>query len=243
MGLDVYVGPMERFYSRQWETVVEKYAHSIGFTVEFRFEEGRTFLTPEEVGPAVRSWREDLNAKLNDADPEAGYRLSWPEGLDLPYWTEKPDWAGYDGLRCWTAYAIFDKHHRKRKKRRFDGASKVFGRVDAEIEAGELTSEYLHFLWHRDILLPGDHTSTITIKDVDGKTRFIGWIGPFIRCLDACNEMTWNAPPEEVALWRKGEFGFSKKHGLENCAKYGYAVFSEAAQMAVKLGQPLMLDY
>lgn len=241
MGLDVYVGPMERFYSRQWETILQLTARAKGETIELLFGPGREFLTPEEAGPTVEAWRGYLEQNLRLSEPAEEFHLSWPEGLDLEYWTDKPDWAGYDGLRCWTAYAILGKHNRARRKKRFHGTSKIIDRAIDLIDKGRLSVDYKHFLWHRDILLPGDHALNFAIDDIEGEYKSMGWIDPFIRCLDACNAMTWQASPEEVAEW--GRNATTKKDGLENCAKFGFAVFSQAARKAKELGQPLILDY
>jgi hypothetical protein len=56
MGLDVYVGPLQRFLTREWKTVAQREAEEQGIKLFLKFAEDRKFLTKDIVGEAVEEW-------------------------------------------------------------------------------------------------------------------------------------------------------------------------------------------
>ena len=102
MGLDIYVGPLCRYYSRDWQTVVQKWGETAGVPVSVvRPDQGGlaglwnkvvSAVTPKRsrVDPvvAIRNWRESL-AESRSSGTAADW--DWPESLDIEYETDKPD--------------------------------------------------------------------------------------------------------------------------------------------------------
>ncbi|GAB3084040.1 hypothetical protein [Pedococcus soli] len=96
MGMDVYVGPLSRYLSGDWLTLVQQVGAAAGHHVEVVRPEGSR-LSPEDAATAAATWRDELCAAL-PCGP------AWREGTELPYWTDKPDWDGYGGLVLLASY-------------------------------------------------------------------------------------------------------------------------------------------
>src|SRR5262245_53243941 len=104
MGLDIYVGPLCRYYTEDWKTVVQKWGESQGvpITVIRPLQTVTTGIWGKvlsllgrprhDVDPVdrIRAWRDGLAAGRSAST--AGW--DWPEGLDIAYETDKPDFDG-----------------------------------------------------------------------------------------------------------------------------------------------------
>lgn len=104
MAFDVYVGTMTRFYTENWENVVQRMAREQG--MEYRIirpggEEGPKADTAE-VKQAVAGWCEWLSSQLKS---QGIGPLSWSEEDDAPYFTQRPGWGGYTALVVRAAHA------------------------------------------------------------------------------------------------------------------------------------------
>ena len=68
MGLDVYAGPLSRYYAGDWLTVVQQLGREQGIAVEVRrpaqADEGIT--DPEQVLERILEWRAGLQRALVD---------------------------------------------------------------------------------------------------------------------------------------------------------------------------------
>jgi hypothetical protein len=98
VGLDVYVGPLTRYYVEGPADVVERIARHQGLPVTDGLE------AEEVIRAAVVSWREGLSRWLGDrlAGP-----LDWDESGPAPCFTDKPGWDGYGGTLLLAAH---DEH-------------------------------------------------------------------------------------------------------------------------------------
>jgi hypothetical protein len=159
----------------------------------------------------------------------------------LDYWTDRPDWAGYDGLRNWCAYSLFDKHEQNKDLQEFDGDTPIIDKALGLMIDTESHMEFWHLIAHRDIWFPGNYTTTYAIPGPDGRELCVGWQGPLFDALDLCNEFTWNASAQEIVDW--GREIKKYEDGLEACAKYGLSLFYQAAIIAEDMKQPILIDY
>ncbi len=98
MGLDVYVGPLTRYYVEGPADVVARIARH----QDLPATDG---LAAEEViRAAVVRWRDGLSRWLGDRLPEP---LDWDESAPAPCLTDKPGWDGYGGTLLLAAH---DEH-------------------------------------------------------------------------------------------------------------------------------------
>src|SRR5687768_10259928 len=106
MGLDVYVGSLVRYYTGNWETIVQQLGRETGMHVEVRrpplpkptlIGRLRALLSPHGADAAVRDierWRRQLEHQI-------GSHITWNEEPDAVYFTDKPAWDGYGALVLW----------------------------------------------------------------------------------------------------------------------------------------------
>lgn len=100
MGLDLYVGSLTRYTSGDWLTIVQQAGLANGVDVQVvhaQPEPPDAVSDPRLIRDAVEEWRQGLGAGL-------GVDCDWPETVDSPYWTDKPDWDGYGAVMLMAAY-------------------------------------------------------------------------------------------------------------------------------------------
>ena len=107
MGLDIYVGPLSRYYSGQWLTILQQVGIAQGMPVQvIRSQQPRSFwsrITSRFVGrqpahriDAIVAWRDDL-ASRGLFHPAIEWE--WPESLDIAYETDKPSVTGWGAVQ------------------------------------------------------------------------------------------------------------------------------------------------
>ena len=104
MGLDLYAGTLTRYYSGQWETIVQQSGRATGErTFVLRPPGGLVDADPSRAQQQVLEWRSRVSRDLAgvNALPEP---LDWPEDLEQPYFTDKPDWPCFGALVLLAAY-------------------------------------------------------------------------------------------------------------------------------------------
>ena len=104
MGLDIYVGSYSRYFTGNWENIVQQRGREEGWDVHIvRPANDEDAITdPKVVRPAVLEWRNSISEGLGDNLKE---QLDWDESDDAPYFTDKPAWDGYGSLLLWAAYS------------------------------------------------------------------------------------------------------------------------------------------
>jgi hypothetical protein len=99
VGLDVFVGPLARYYAEGPTDVVERIARQQGVP----FADGAAD-AEAVIRAAVVSWRDGLGRWLGDRLAEP---LDWDESGQAPCFTDKPSWDGYGGTLLLAAH---DEH-------------------------------------------------------------------------------------------------------------------------------------
>ena len=101
MGLDIYAGPLTRYYSHNWKTVVQQWAEENGYTFNRITPDGEPAdneeeLSPAEIQAAVEDWRDQILAAISQ--PNQPHYTPWPEDNERPYYTDKPDWDAFGAM-------------------------------------------------------------------------------------------------------------------------------------------------
>ena len=104
MGLDIYAGPLTRYYSHNWKTVVQQWAEENGYTFNRITPDGEPAdneeeLSPAEIQAAVEDWRDQILAAISQ--PNQPHYTPWPEDNERPYYTDKPDWDAFGAMLRW----------------------------------------------------------------------------------------------------------------------------------------------
>jgi hypothetical protein len=66
MGLDIYVGPLSRFYAHDWDPINVTLARAAGYRVEIHRPEpaAGALSNPEAIAERISAWRQWLNAAM-----------------------------------------------------------------------------------------------------------------------------------------------------------------------------------
>ena len=244
MGLDVYVGPLSRYYSGQWETILQQVGRRSGLTVRVirPAERKPGFLAtlverfkgrPEPSDPVavVNTWMASLR---QHAGVETTF--AWDDAPDGEYFTDKPAWDCYGALVLWAAY---DENP---PKERLSTATDQWSADTAyAIASTNRSSRYRHLVANTEVWIPSDFDEPFSAPMPAGGPAVIGSSVRLLSELQTLNRRTWQAGGRDIELWRQegAEYGAP----LEKSAKMGFAVFHELASKSVDLRLPMKLDY
>ena len=236
MGLDVYVGSLTRYYSQEWETVMQKHAREKGipFKVVRSNEPEEAITNPDEIRADVIDWRENLSRELGNYLSEP---LDWNESPRSPYFTDKLGWDCYSSLLLWAAYSEHpdlvcpkDCIEDWTKDEAYQRSSDL-----------EFDTRYPSLLSNTKIWLPVDFRFTFASSDLAGDTVNFGSTVALRKELNELNSHTWGADNSVVAVWRKE--GADHLAPLEVGARFAFAVFFELAGAATEHKLIMKLDY
>jgi hypothetical protein len=239
MGLDVYVGTLTRYYSGEWETIIQQTAHEAGYTVKIVRPDGMddaqdSVTDPTEIEETVKDWRDLLNL---DLEPHLNAPLDWSEGMTPPYFTDKPAWDCYSALMIWAA-------HEEQRDSDLPAVAPDDWTTDIAYQrslAEGFTSRYAQLLYGPEIWLPGDFNFTFGATDLGGNEVSIGSVDVLLSQLRDLNSRTWNM--DDTAINKILQLGAEFGAPLETSARFACAVFLKLAEAAVKHQLPMKLDY
>jgi hypothetical protein len=233
MALDVYVGPLTRYYTGDWENIAERSDR----------ERGRLAARPgaadrgqdaELLRARVLDWRAALGRSLGDKVSEP---LAWDESADTPHFTGRPGWDGFGSLVLWAAYA---EHPALRGPltlpEEWDDDPALI-RSNAE----SFRSRYSHLVRNVELWLPCDFRFTFEGEDVDGRRIVVGSVQMLSGQLGDLNAATWKVDSNEIESWARRPAPTNAP--LELQARYAFAVMSDLARRAVEHRLPMKLDY
>ena len=236
MGLDVYVGSLTRYHSGQWETIVQRVGREEGMkvTMERQHDPPDAITNPEEIREVVLAWRAQLASELRS---QAQITLDWGEGLDKPYFTDKPAWDCYAALLLWAAY---EEHP--------DAPRSAIAPDDWTTDAAFRRSTKTHFqsrysqlLYDIEMWLPAEFSVTFRAPGVAGVEIGIGSSPTLLAQLDELNRRTWCADERTLADWRREGADYGAP--LETSARFGFSIMHSLGSASVANGLPMLLDY
>jgi hypothetical protein len=235
MGLDVYVGSLTRYYTRDWKTVVQRYGEQQGIPVQVVRPQGQNQAPPDRdtVLQIVESWREGLAVGLSE---HFGRFASWDESEETPYFTDKPAWDGY---ACLLLLAAYDEHPEFNRPKQSTSEWDQDPAWRASVD-GKFRSQYLSILTP-EFWLPWDFNAVFQASDPGGREVCFGSTGGLLRQLRDLNGRTFRLDDRGIAeaLAQGCEYGGP----FEPAARFGLAIFLRLAQSAVLHTLPMKLDY
>jgi hypothetical protein len=252
MGLDIYVGSLTRYYTGDWQTIVQQLGQQQGFQVmtvrpeDFtlagrvrRFTErllGRKPPGADAVRAAVTEWRSALSRELG-ADLRQG--LDWDEAPEAPYFTDKPAWDGYWGVVLLAAY---DEHPELPRPARVTLDRPNEDPALRASNAEGFRSRYRQLLDPGvELWLPCSFEFTFRAQDIGGRNIGIGSSMALLQQLRDLNGRTLRGSPEELAVWHRE----NAEHGapFDATARFGLALLLHLAEQSVTHRLPMKLDY
>lgn len=232
MAFDIYVGGFSRFYSREWENVVQRWAREndtpytlIGPGGEV---EGADW---DEVAEAVGHWQNAMNQALGE---HFDTPLHWDESRDAPYFTDRPGYDGYGALLVWAAHA----ERGSTPPEEYDGewfTDEAFQECVEPKEGQKYRPIVSGSLW-----LPGDFPFSFKGGDITGETAHICSNRSLLESLEALNAETFRL--SENDLQEALENGLGDTPNLKAAALFGFAIFHKLARHSVDAHLPIILS-
>jgi len=246
MALDVYVGPLTRYYTGEWENVGDRSARGSGAAASRGPADSPVGSAPtgrppmerpkdaDVVRARVLDWREALGRSLGD---RIAAPLDWDEGAAAPYFTGRPGWDGFGSLVLWAAYA---EHPALRLPLTLPEAwDDDLALIRSNSET--FRSRYSHLVRNVELWLPCEVRFVFEGEDVDGRRIVVGSAQTLLGQLADLNAATWKAGEAEAQSWsRRPPTGDAS---LELQARYAFAVMTGLVRQAVEHRLPIKLDY
>ncbi len=259
MGLDVYVGPLSRYYSRDWETIVQQAGREQGFEVQVRRPPLPAGLRdPQMVLGRLRAWQEQVSAAVSEQSPEG---IRWEESPTDGYVTDKPDWNAFCGLVFLaaqddlpgfriparvptgrTAHATWraiGERYVPSIRPTIAGRLRRLLRPPRD-DVSPIDRRYAQIIGP-ELWLPADFPVVIEGEDVTGTWMSIGSTAALLGELELLNARTIRATDKDLDRIRTD--GPSEDGEFESLARFGLSVFLGLAGEAVQRRLPLKLDY
>lgn len=263
MGLDVYVGPLTRYYTGNWKLITQQAAEAAGieFQVIRAHEAPADAVTdPSEVRQAILDWRSALVRGSGGRLPS----LDWDDLPQADYFTDKPDWDGYWAVKFLAAHDEFPDVRvptrvalpsqmgdpsKEPLARRVDEAYRgkrsggLFGRLlgsgGRSQDQQPLRYPHLHL---PEFWLPADFDRPFGAVDLVGTQMTFGSLPRLAAELESLNRATLQGDPSALDEWRRaGPPEIDRS--LKSVARHGLAILVEAAQYGVEHRLPMKLDY
>jgi hypothetical protein len=240
MGLDVYVGPLTRYYGDDWENAGERAARerALGATpgaVSRRPAAPKTTgKNKERIRQAVLNWRAALSDSLGANAPGP---LEWDEDPDAAYFTSLAGWDGFGSLVLWAAYAEHPMLRAPAALPEEWDNDPALVRCNAE----GFRSRYSHLVRNVELWLPMAFAFTFEGEDVDRRRIVMGSAATLARQLADLNAATWKVDASEAAAWARRRPDDSAS--MELNARHAFAVMADLAAKAVEHGLPMKLDF
>jgi len=241
MGLDVYVGPLTRYYTGNWETILQQATKGSDTSVRIvrpnppkqgwfaRLLDQFRPRGPAAAARAVRRWRNRLRTELGIPD------LDWNEYPEAEYATDRPAWDCYGALVLWAAYDELPNAKRRETAKDWDkDPAYLTSRMNPH-------SRYRHLIADTEIWLPVEFRAPVRTAAIAGDSLVVGSSVRLLAELRELNSRTWNAGDEQTSKWRYdgAEFGGP----LEPSARFAFSIFYELARRSVAARLPMKLDY
>lgn len=228
MGLDIYSGQLLRYYTLDWETIIQKYAKENNLEFEIARKEDIEQISREDALEIIEEWMKSLSKHFKQS--------VWDEKSILTYETDKPDWDSYGAVLLW---AINKKKILKKKtfEKDWNKSSLYKSFLNNKLKY----NEFSHLLYDTEIWIPMDFSEPFKWVDPGNNEVTIGSVYQLYNQLIELNKKTWNASDDEIMNWRKTLSPDEKL--LNPKAKFGFSILFSLVKFSVDNNLPLKLDY
>ena len=234
MSFDVYAGTLTRYFTDDWENVVQRQARLDGMQYQRITPGGHQEPPPAaEVFEAVQAWCEAITNALG-ANIESP--ISWDESTERPYFTDRPGWPGYTGLLLWAAYAHSTDLSRPRELPDSWDNDPAFVAALPKDSGTPYRQIIQPSLW-----LPCHFNFTFKAPDVTGDETWIGSTFALRDQLELLNEKTFGATDDQLSSYLTADFAATDE--VEHAAKFTLAVFLTLSREACAHSLPMTLSF
>lgn len=263
MGLDIYAGPLTRYYAGDWQTIIQRIGAEQGMEVHV-VRPGDPLPKTQPMGPIgriltklglrsdppadaperpdnaevqelVTAWRDTI---VNSLRPHMPGAKPWNESMEADYDTDKPDWDGLGAVILWAAYAECSDLSPPTEPGRDWQDDPAFARMANE-NGGERFNALLR---NCEVWLPLDIPGTFEGPLPNEHVVAFGSVPALRRQLESLNESTWN-----IELNGDVQTAFDSlpapRDAFEETARFGFAILYRLTRFADENETPMLLDY
>lgn len=165
MAIDLYAGPLQRYFTRRWETAGAVHARQAGFEYKMVFANGvdPLSLDDETAQAEVRGFAERLKPFLNLTDSPC-----WHEAFDSPYLSVQLTPDGLKALVLWAAFLQRgDLERPKALPEDHYEAAAVAEAADKGYYMGPMATLEAH------MIVPGPESAIVIAEDPIGRELFV----------------------------------------------------------------------
>jgi hypothetical protein len=237
MGLDIYVGSLTRYHTKNWQTKLQQLGPQAGITVQVVRLGGPAAQKPpsaEVVRPAVEQWRNNLAQALKQP-------LQWSESDDTPYFTDQATWNAYGAVLLLAAYL---ENPSEKMPETMPGGwqqDKVLAACKAKASAKNTSIRYGQ-LYFPEFWFPVNFPFVFKAQYVTKNEMSFGSATALLALLGQINEVAFKASREEIRQWRRKD-GAGSGTPFQSTAKFGLSILMELAEQSVLHRLPMKLDY
>lgn len=260
MGLDLYAGPLCRYLSGDWKTILQQEFEARGETLNvIRLGDSVEPLSLEQAEKAVFDYQRRISSEWSK---KLSAPFTWSDKRALPYWTDKPDHVGQNALAVWAAY--LDHPERTRPETLPDPYDDDPAYQAAYDEKGVNDTYIVEF----HLFLPINDSFVFLDEDPVGVKRRTTTLRVLRETLQRIDQKSWNSSPQQREEWaRKGppdykallrpagwmnkiktRVGMSRDPTMpatspfEMAAQFGFAVYWQALEFAERHQVPIVTD-
>lgn len=260
MGLDLYVGTLTRYYSRDWKNITQQLAEAKGLKCEMldgcgneiKPEQDKKVI--EQIRDAVCQWADNLAANI---EPPLQSPM-WDEKGEHDYFTDKPDWMAYGALVMLQACRFLDSP----LPEYVDTGWNAFDEpVVKKAMSQELPSSLLSDV---SVWLPVPGKIYFAASLPNGNEVTFSTVEMLRQELDDLNQKMWEADEATILSWRNDKYyvpvaqkepklilGFirrkskdqKERYRTEELAQCAYSILYQAVNFAAQQQVPVLLDY
>jgi hypothetical protein len=233
MGLDIYVGTLTRYHAGAWKTIVQQTmeAQGIPFRTVRTDASSDSVTDPKVIEKAVREWRSEIASGLRG---QSATSLDWTEGMNSPYFTDKPDWDGYAAVVLLAAYNAIGKPSPREVTDEWQ--------ADPTIAEAKGRKVYRHIL-EPEWWLPIADDLLFVCPTLSGKQVQVGSSIQLRDQLRVLNASALSGSEADIAKWRRDGPPDPPGKDLQHAARFGLAILVELSTHAIEQRLPMLLDY
>lgn len=239
--LDIYAGPLTRYYTKNWKTKNQVLAEQQGIIYRQlnpndMSASSEPQATPEQIQEIVGLWSTTVLSSLSN---HVGTQLSpWADKNDGPYYTNQLTWEAYNALVLWACFSECPELASKTPDLTNLQNNPAYERVNQDT----FDSKYKTLTHGVELWLPGEYQLMFEGATPTGNKALMSTTNLMQAQLKALNESTWKAHGMDINAWLKnGTPG--PQAPMETLAKYAFAVLTESVKFCQQQNLPMKLDY
>lgn len=234
MAVDLYVGTLTRYYTGQWENVVQKAAREQGLKYQVIRPTGDNsdaVTDPSEAEIAIQHWQQNVSNALKESGGTSG--ATWQEGMTPPYFTDRIGWDPLFALILWASYI----------EREAAPPSKISPDMMNDPKYHECLADPSKYqtptILSAQLWLPVDFVFYAKFPSPAGQEVDVGSLEGITSALGKINELSWKKM--DWRSWLKNDF--EDRANLELNAQFGFAALASMAVEAKKNQLPMVLSF